>query len=105
MSDEDGGVELSLRAVAREAGVSTAAPYQHFPDRISLLPAIAASGYREFMTDLVSRHPEHASAAGLADLAVAYIEFATHSQPSPSLQSRAHRPPKQRTAHHQRAQG
>lgn len=76
MLDEDGGVELSLRAVARKAGVSSAAPYRHFPDRLSLLSAIAAVGYRELMTDLASRHPEPDAVEDLADLAVAYVGFA-----------------------------
>jgi AcrR family transcriptional regulator len=35
---------VSLRRVAREAGVSTGAPYHHFPDRAALLAAIAARG-------------------------------------------------------------
>lgn len=37
---------LSLRAVARRAGVSPAAPYRHFPSREALLASIAADGYR-----------------------------------------------------------
>jgi len=37
---------LSLRAVARQAGVSAAAPYRHFASREALLAAIAAEGYR-----------------------------------------------------------
>lgn len=76
MLDEDGEVELSLRAVARRAGVSSAAPYRHFPDRMSLLSAIAAVGYQELMVDLASRHPEPRSAEDLADLAVGYVRFA-----------------------------
>ena len=76
MLDEDGDVELSLRAVARRAGVSSAAPYRHFPDRVALLSAIAAIGYRELMTGLALKHPEPSSAGDLADLAVAYVDFA-----------------------------
>jgi AcrR family transcriptional regulator len=76
MLDEDGDVELSLRAVARRAGVSSGAPYRHFPDRISLLSAIAAVGYRELMAELAARHPEPKTAADLGDLAVGYVEFA-----------------------------
>lgn len=76
MLDEDGRAELSVRAVARRAGVSSAAPYRHFPDRLSLLSAIAAVGYQELMTDLASRHPEPGTADELAELAVGYVEFA-----------------------------
>src|ERR1700675_4365070 len=38
---------LSLRAVAREAGVSPAAPYHHFKDKSELLDAVAEEGWRE----------------------------------------------------------
>jgi AcrR family transcriptional regulator len=37
---------LSLRAVARHAGVSAAAPYRHYASREALLASIAAEGYR-----------------------------------------------------------
>lgn len=41
------GIEkLSLRALAREAGVSPTAPYRHFPSRQCLLAAIATRGFR-----------------------------------------------------------
>ena len=76
MLDADGATDVSLRAVARRAGVSPAAPYRHFPDRAALLAAVAAVGYRDLMGTLVSLHPEPASADDLADLAVAYVDFA-----------------------------
>ena len=37
---------LSLRKVARQAGVSHAAPYRHFEDKNSLLSAIATQGFQ-----------------------------------------------------------
>lgn len=37
---------MSLREVARRAGVSHNAPYRHFPDREALLARIAAEGFR-----------------------------------------------------------
>ena len=43
---------LSLRSVAREAGVSHAAPYRHFKDRHELLEAVAAAGFRALETGL-----------------------------------------------------
>ncbi|GAB3302498.1 TetR family transcriptional regulator [Epidermidibacterium keratini] len=76
MLDEDGDVELSLRGVARRAGVSSAAPYRHFPDRTALLSAVAAVGYQQLMISLATEHPEPSSADDLADLAVAYVDFA-----------------------------
>ena len=45
---------LTLRRLAREAGVSHAAPYHHFPDLDALLAAVAARGFgllREEMSE------------------------------------------------------
>ena len=42
--EREGSAGLSLRAVAREAGVSAAAPYHHFKDRAALLYAVAHEG-------------------------------------------------------------
>ena len=38
---------LSLRRVAKRAGVSPTAPYRHFKSRDALLAAVAADGFRE----------------------------------------------------------
>src|ERR1700761_400765 len=43
--EREGPQALSLRAVAREAGVSPAAPYHHFKDKSDLLMAIAGAGF------------------------------------------------------------
>lgn len=77
MLDADGGAELSIRAVAREAGVSSAAPYRHFPDRPALMSAVAAAGFGELMAALVDEHAEPAGREDFADLAVVYVRFAT----------------------------
>lgn len=74
--EDDGATELSLRAVARRAGVSTAAPYRHFADRNALLSAVAAVGYRELAGELIAAHPEPTTPEGIAALAVAYVRFA-----------------------------
>ncbi len=44
---QEGTGGLSLRRVARKAGVSHAAPYAHFTDKQALLAAIAAEGHRK----------------------------------------------------------
>jgi AcrR family transcriptional regulator len=44
---EDQHWDFSLREVARRAGVSHNAPYNHFADKHDLLVAIAATGFRE----------------------------------------------------------
>ena len=45
---EHGASALSLRAVARRAGLSHAAPKHHFGDRQGLLTALAVDGHRMF---------------------------------------------------------
>lgn len=46
--ERDGISGLTLRAVAREAGVSHAAPAHHFGDLTGLLSELAATGFRQF---------------------------------------------------------
>ena len=43
--DESGPAALSLRDLARRAGVSHAAPAHHFTDKAGLLTALAAEGF------------------------------------------------------------
>jgi AcrR family transcriptional regulator len=74
--EEDGGAGLSLRAVARRAGVSPTAPYRHFANREVLVSAIAAEGYRELAGYLAEAHPAPLTPADLATVAVAYVQFA-----------------------------
>ncbi|MFF7755200.1 TetR/AcrR family transcriptional regulator [Streptomyces sp. NPDC007971] len=74
--EQDGGAALSLRAVARRAGVSPTAPYRHFADRDALVSAVAAEGYRELAQKLLAAHPAPASPDDMALVAVAYVAFA-----------------------------
>src|SRR5258705_5554414 len=74
--DESGETELSLRAVARRAGVSAAAPYRHYADREALVSAVAAVGYRELGERLAAVHPSPSSPDELAHVAIAYVQFA-----------------------------
>jgi AcrR family transcriptional regulator len=43
---DQGADRVSLRRVARQAGVSHAAPYHHFADRSALIAAVAEEGFR-----------------------------------------------------------
>src|SRR4029077_8826798 len=52
--ERDGLVGLTLRAVAREAGVSHAAPPHHFGDLTGLLSDLAAIGFRRFNEAMVA---------------------------------------------------
>ncbi len=77
--DERGVQALSLRELAREAGVSHAAPRRHFPDRQALLDALAEDGFQRLGGEL-ERAIEAAGAAfgpRLHALAQAYVGFAT----------------------------
>ena len=48
--EREGLAGLTLRAVAREAGVSHAAPAHHFADLTGLVSELAAVGFRQFNT-------------------------------------------------------
>jgi len=72
------GEPFSIRAVARQAGVSPTAPYRHFPDRESLESALAAQGLRDLRHELTRNRELPDTIDELADLGVAYVEFALH---------------------------
>ncbi len=77
-----GPAELSLRGVAREAGVSAMAPYRHFADKDALLAAVAGDGFRQFearLREATSAAPD--ARAGLIAQGVAYVRFA-YDQPA-----------------------
>ena len=74
--EESGEAELSLRAVARRAGVSPAAPYRHYADREALVSAVAAIGYGELAERLAVAHPSPSTPEQLASVAIAYVQFA-----------------------------
>src|ERR1700740_882978 len=76
--EEDGAAALSVRAVARRAGVSPGAPYRHYADRDALVSAVAAEGYRELAGHLAAAHPSPSTRDDLAAVAVAYVQFALH---------------------------
>jgi AcrR family transcriptional regulator len=67
---EHGADAISLRALAREAGVSHAAPAHHFTDRRGLFTALAAQGYTLLADALAAARPD------FIDAAVAYVRFA-----------------------------
>src|SRR3954467_7948535 len=74
--ETEGPAALSLRAVAREAGVSPAAPYHHFKDKGELLDAVAKEGWAE-LNALMSKAKAAAEAQGqLTALGLAYVGFA-----------------------------
>ncbi|MCX5391165.1 TetR/AcrR family transcriptional regulator [Streptomyces sp. NBC_00094] len=66
----EGPGALSLRDLARRAGVSHAAPAHHFKDRAGLLTAIATEGY-DLLAAALAAAPE------LRERGVRYVRFAT----------------------------
>ena len=76
---QHGPGQLSLRELAREAGVSHAAPRRHFPDRQALLDSLAEAGFARLHAEL---HAALAAAGAdfgprLHAMAAAYLRFAT----------------------------
>jgi len=71
---EHGRAAISLRAVARRAGLSHASPKYHFGDRSGLLTAIATEGFHALARRLSEVHESDAQQQ-LAILGRAYIDF------------------------------
>ncbi|MER5864300.1 TetR/AcrR family transcriptional regulator [Kitasatospora sp. NPDC002040] len=75
LTAEEGVQALSLREIARRAGVSHGAPRRYFPTHLSLLSAIAREGFGR----LAARSAAATGAtprAHLAELARIYLDFA-----------------------------
>ncbi|MGW5772309.1 TetR/AcrR family transcriptional regulator [Streptomyces longwoodensis] len=74
--DREGLGALSLREIARRAGVSHGAPRRHFPTHLDLLSAVARRGF----ADLAARADEvpdtGSPRARVARLARVYLDFA-----------------------------
>jgi len=76
---EVGPENLSLRDLARRAGVSPAAPYRHFPDRDALLAAVAAECAERLgnaMQAAMARSEGRPPLAQYRATGVAYVRFA-----------------------------
>lgn len=77
--DERGGDVITLRAAARLAGVSEAAPYAHFPDKEALLAAVAARGFDALAASMrrAARKAGPDDAIGrMRSMGAAYVRFA-----------------------------
>lgn len=71
---EVGPSAISLRSIARRAGVSHAAPAHHFGDRAGLLSAVAAEGFRRMNEAMLVA--ASGSGAPLVAIGRAYVDFA-----------------------------
>lgn len=68
---------LSLRKVAKKAGVSHSAPYAHFPDKQALIAAIATEGHNQIfakINSILDQYPD-APLKQLVKTACAYLDF------------------------------
>ncbi|MEV3961862.1 WHG domain-containing protein [Nocardia sp. NPDC050193] len=75
--ETEGIAAVSLRRVAREAGVSSGATYHHFADRAALLADLAAQGFRLLTEQLsAARATADSPTAGLLAVGQSYIRFA-----------------------------
>jgi len=76
---QEGGVgELSLRDLARRAGVSHGAPARHFPDKAALLTALATDALEQFQAALLGGMAEAGDSAIERHRAIGmgYVRFA-----------------------------
>lgn len=70
MVAQRGADAISLRELARSAGVSHAAPAHHFTDRRGVFTALATDGFRLLAAALTDARPR------FIDAALAYVRFA-----------------------------
>ncbi len=75
---KEGVSGLSLRKVAKQAGVSHAAPYSHFADKQALIAAISTEGFKQLYVQLegIFKTRQHEPPTLLVETAWAYVEFA-----------------------------
>jgi AcrR family transcriptional regulator len=81
--EREGLAGLTLRAVAREAGVSHAAPTHHFGDLTGLVSELAAIGFRQFNAAMAAAS---ASGSSLMDKALARARaYVAYAQAHPGM--------------------
>jgi len=74
--EEESLASLTLRAVARKAGVSHAAPYRHFPNHEALLVELSIEGFQELRDALIEAARTTGSESDrIANMGAAYMRF------------------------------
>jgi AcrR family transcriptional regulator len=74
--EEDGLQALSLRAVARRAGVSHAAPYRHYSNHEALLAELVGEGFEELKNDIAEAGARPGEEADrITSMGAAYMRF------------------------------
>ena len=74
--DKDGTEAVTMRRVARAAGVTPMAIYRHYPDRASLLNALAAEGFEELAARLAGKKFSGSIEERLAKMMEIYLDHA-----------------------------
>lgn len=74
--ESQGQADLSLRQLAREAGVSPTAVYRHFPDKQALLDELAQVGMEQLATWQQAAVQSDVSANSFAATGRAYVRWA-----------------------------
>ncbi|MCJ2188113.1 TetR/AcrR family transcriptional regulator [Novosphingobium beihaiensis] len=74
--DEQGEAAVTLRALARETGVSAMAPYRHFADKAALLGAVAEAGFAQLAAVLEEADAQEDPRSALVAQGQAYFRFA-----------------------------
>jgi len=73
---EQGGPEaISLKALAKQLGVSQPAPYRHFADREALLAAVTAEAFRQFsavMREAIGKPSKRSKLSRFAQASLAF---------------------------------
>lgn len=73
---QQGTERLSLRALARDAGVSPTAPYRHFPTKRCLLAALITRGFRNLQAQLLDAAAAEDPDERFVQIGIAYVRFA-----------------------------
>lgn len=75
---QEGTQALTLREIARRAGVSHGAPRRHFPTHLALLSAIAREGFADLARKITEEAGDHRAGprAQLTTLGRSYLDFA-----------------------------
>jgi AcrR family transcriptional regulator len=74
--EEEGLDALSLRAVARRAGVSHAAPYRHYPSHDALLVELAVEGFTDLRKEIaIAASGPAGQSDRITQIGAAYMRF------------------------------
>jgi AcrR family transcriptional regulator len=80
--EEVGPSQVTVREAARRAGVSSGAPFRHFPSRTALMTAVAEEAMRRFLAEIAAALAEAGDAAPLVRfraLGVAFLRWAVRN--------------------------